>query len=177
MASRALPLRPKNSRGLVTWLGRGGRRRVAERRGTSAVEASLVLPVFLFFVFSLIEFAHAQMVNNVLRSACREGARIGSTEGNSTAQVEAHVRDCLASAIDPQQVTIYVKNAQVFDDSAGASTSPEDLEAMPNIELDGAEARQMFMVRAKVPYNQIALVPMPFMQNVVLQGQAFIRHE
>ncbi|MEX2169944.1 MAG: hypothetical protein WD851_11585 [Pirellulales bacterium] len=39
------------------------------------------------------------------------------------------------------------------------------------------EARSLFMVRARVNYNEIALVPMPFAEHVVLEGQAFMRHE
>ncbi len=56
------------------------------RRGTTVVETALVLPVFLLFVLGLIELGHAQMVKNVLRCACREAARMGSTEGHTTAR-------------------------------------------------------------------------------------------
>ncbi len=151
--------------------------RRSERRGTSAIEAAFVLPVFLFMIFALIEFGHAQMVNNVLRSACREGARLGSTTGSSSSGVETHVRNVLSSAINPAAVTVYVKSAASMETTSSPDTAAAQLEAMPDIELADAKSRQMFMVRAKVPYNAIALVPMPFMDGVVLQSQAFIRHE
>ncbi|MEM6328647.1 MAG: TadE family protein [Planctomycetota bacterium] len=148
-----------------------------DRRGTTTVELAFVLPVFLFFVLALIEFGHAMMVNNALRSACRAGARIGSTEGRSTADVENHVRTVLGSALDLGAVEVFVKNAQSLDDGGAVPESGEGFESLPDIELSTAEPRQMYLVRAKVAYNDVALAPLPFMEGVVLEGQAFMRHE
>jgi hypothetical protein len=152
------------------------------RRGTTVVETALVLPVFLLFVLGLVELGHAQMVKNVLRSACRQAARIGSTEGNSTAEVEERVRDSIGTAVDPDAVEIFVKDASSFDSGTDQSTDGASLEALPEIELSDATPRQMFVVRAKVHYNDIAIVPhIPilgsFLDEVVLEGQAFMRHE
>ncbi len=148
-----------------------------DRRGTTVVETAFVLPIFLLFVLSLVEFGHALMVKNVLRSACRTGARLGSTDGQSTANVQSLVAKVLGGAINPDVVTVLVKDAQVFDQGGSLPTTGKQLEGLPNIEVADCESRQMFMVRARVAYNDIALVPMPFMQNVVLEGQSFIRHE
>ena len=148
-----------------------------ERRGTTVVETALVLPVFLVFVFSLVEFSHALMVKNMLRSACRTGARLGSTDGQSTANVESAVSKALGSVIDPTKVTVMVRDAGVFDSGGDVPTTGEHLDELPPLELEDAEPRQLFMVRARVAYNDIALVPMPFMRNVVLEGQSFVRHE
>jgi Flp pilus assembly protein TadG len=148
-----------------------------DRSGTTVVETAFVLPVFLMFLFALIEFGHAQMVKNVINSACRTGARMGSTEGRSTADVEAHVRQVLGSLMDANDVSVYVKNASPFDTSPSPATDGESLESLPDIQLSEAEPRQLFVVRAKVEYNDIALVPMPFLSGVVLNGQAFMRHE
>ena len=159
------------------------RRTVGSRLGTTAVEAAIVLPVFLAFVFALLEFGHAQMVNNLMRKACREGARLGSTEGNTTAEVQAAVRQVLASAIDPNQLQVFVKNASVYDGGGPLPLTGPEIEALPNLELSEAEPRQMFLVRAKVPYQDIAIVPIcipyvgHFLDSVELQGQAFMRHE
>jgi hypothetical protein len=156
-------------------------RRNRKRRGTTVVETALVLPVFLLFVMGLIELGHAQMVKNVLRSACRQAARIGTTEGNTTADVQSRVIDVLDSAVDPEFVEVFVKDASSFDEG-GATTDGGELEALPSIELAEAEPRQLFLVRAKVHYNDIAIVPnIPylgnFLEDVVLEGQAFMRHE
>jgi hypothetical protein len=152
------------------------------RCGTTVVETALVLPVFLLFVLGLIELGHAQMVKNVLRSACRQAARIGSTEGHSTANVEQRVKDVLGSACDVEAVQIFIRDASAFDGGESPSTDGQSLESMPGIELSEAAPRQLFLVRAKVHYNDIAIVPnIPYLGNflddVVLEGQAFMRHE
>jgi hypothetical protein len=157
-------------------------RRRKSRNGTTVVETALVLPVFLIFVLGLIELGHAMMVAHVLRSACRQAARIGSTEGNTTADVQAKLLAVLGSAVDTTNVTVYIKDAGSFDSSSSPGTSGTELEAMPSIELSDAEPRQLFMVRAKVNYEDIAIVPnIPylgnFLDNVTLDGQAFMRHE
>lgn len=140
------------------------------------------MPVFLLFVLGLIELGHSMMVSHVLRSACRQAARIGSTEGKTTASVQAKALQVLGSAVDASAVTVYVKDASAFDSTSSPSTSGASLEALPAIELANAEPRQLFMVRAKVKYKDIAIVPnIPylgsFLDNVTLQGQAFMRHE
>jgi Flp pilus assembly protein TadG len=151
-------------------------RRAIDRNGTTVVETAFVLPVFMFFVLSIIEFGHAQMVINVLQSACRNGARIGTTEGTTTTHVLAKVDQTLSSAFETATVDTFVLDASVFDTGSSIPTGSA-IEAMPSIELADAEPRQMFVVRATVLYNDIALVPMPFMNGVVLDGQAIMRHE
>ncbi|TWT85294.1 TadE-like protein [Posidoniimonas polymericola] len=149
----------------------------AARRGTTIVETAFVLPVFLFFIFALIEFGHAQMINNVLRSACREGARLGSTQGRSSADVENQVRQIIGSAMDPNDAQVFVKDGSSFDAGGAVPAEQSGFESLPDVNLGDAEPRQLFLVRAKIEYNDVALVPMPFMNGVVLQGQAFMRHE
>src|SRR5262245_26275378 len=97
-------------------------RPIRSRRGTTAVETAVVLPIFLMFVLGLIELGHAQLVKNVLRSACREAARVGSTEGHSTADVEQRVRDIIGAACNVESVLIYVKDASAFDGNGAPST-------------------------------------------------------
>jgi Flp pilus assembly protein TadG len=162
---------------------RGSRfRHRSSRNGTSVVEAALVLPIFLLFVLGLVELGHSMMVSHVLRSACRQAARIGSTEGHTTASVKSRALQVLGSAVNPSLVTVMVKDASSFDSTASPSTTSSALEALPSLELSNAEPRQLFMVRAKVKYKDIAIVPnIPylgsFLDDVTLQGQAFMRHE
>ena len=141
-----------------------------------------MLPVFMMFVLAIIEFGHAQLVNNVLRNACRTGARLGATEGQSTADVEARVRQIVASAVDPGKVQIFVKNGSVYDEGGGP-TEGAGIEGLTDLELSDAETRQMFVVRAKIDYDDVNIVPIPlpyvgeFLTDVTLEGQAFMRHE
>jgi hypothetical protein len=132
-------------------------------------------------VFGLVELSRAVFVQHVLNSACRKAARLGSTEGTNTAGVKAKTLAILASAIKTNAVQVFVKDASSFD-SSNPGTSGAALEAMSDIELSGAKPRQMFMVRAKVKYDDIAIVKhIPiigyFLKNVTLDGQAFMRHE
>ena len=155
--------------------------RPEQRRGTTVVETALVLPVFLLFVLALIELGHAQLVKHVLRSACRQAARIGTTEGRTTADVQSRVLATMSSIVNQSDVEVFVKDAGTYD-SGGQPDSGAELEALPNIELANAEPLQLFMVRAKINYNDIAIVPnIPylgsFLEDVVLEGQAFMRHE
>lgn len=147
------------------------------RRGTTTVEAAFVLPVFFFVMFALFEFAHASLILSLLHSGCRSGARLGSTEGVSTGQVEAHVRQRLGSAVSPAAVSVFVRDAQGVDAGSSSVANGADVESLPSLELMDAEDRQLFVVRARVAYNDVALLPMKFMEGVVLDAQAFMRHE
>jgi Flp pilus assembly protein TadG len=146
------------------------------------VETALVLPVFLVFVLGMIELGHAVMVKNELRASCRQAARMGSTENHSTAEVRQRVLDVLGTACDVAAVQVIVKDASVFDGDNPPSTSSSSLESLTNMELSEATPRQLFLVRAKVHYNDIAIVPnIPYLGNfldeVTLEGQSFMRHE
>jgi hypothetical protein len=147
------------------------------------VETAIVIPIFLVFVLCILEFSHAIMVRNVLRGACREGARIGSTAGMSSSDVETRVRQILGSAVNPDAVNVFVKDASVFDGNGTKPVSGEEMEALPDVELADLDPRQLFMVRARVDYYDAALVPIAipfvgnFLENVVLEGQALVRHE
>jgi len=152
------------------------------RRGTTLVETAIVLPVFLAFILGLVELGHAYMVTNVMRAACREAARLGSVSGTTSAQVKQKALDMMGSTCKSNLVTVYVKDASTFDQAGTPPQTGTQLEAMPDIDLTTAKPLQLYMVRAKVNYNQIAIVPnIPilgkFLNNVVIQGQAFTRHE
>ena len=148
-----------------------------QRRGATAVETAIVLPVYLLLLFGIAEFGHAQLIINLLNSACRNGARIGSTEGTTTADVVAKVNQTVGTAVPTSKITVYVKDASVFDSGGTTPTTDSALEALTNLEVSNADPRQMFMVRAKVSYNDISLVPLPFLKNKTLDAQAFMRHE
>ncbi len=149
----------------------------SQRHGTTLVEAAFVLPVFFFFLLAIIEFGHAQLVNNMLNNACRTGARVGSVDGTTSAEVVAQVNQTMAPVIDPNYMTVFVNDASVFDSGGSPPTDGAGVEALPATELADTEPRQMFVIRAKLYYNDIALVPMPFMNGVELNSQAFMRHE
>lgn len=148
-----------------------------KRRGTAVVETAVVLPVFILMLFAIIEFGHAQMVLNLLQSGCRTGARMGSMQGPTTAEVIAKVRQTLGAGVDPNVVNVYVQNADSLDSGNVWPTTDSEVQALPPLEVAAAEPRQMFVVRASVNYNDVSVLPMPFLAGVTLDAQAFMRHE
>jgi hypothetical protein len=158
------------------------RRRRCPRRGTTVVETAIVLPVFLLFVLALMELGHAQLVKHMLRAACRQAARIGTTEGSTTADVQARALDVLNTVVSSGDVELFVKDASAYDEGGTPPSSGSDIESLPDIQLAEAEPRTLFVVRAKIQYEDIAILPnIPglgaFLDDVVLEGQAFMRHE
>jgi len=153
------------------------RKRSTQRRGTAVVETAVVLPVYILLLFAIIEFGHATMVINLLQAGCRTGARMGSMQGPTTDQVVAKVRQTLGSAVNPDVVNIYVQDASSMDSGAVWPTTDAEVQALPPLEVSEAEPRQMFVVRASVNYNDVSVLPMPFLAGVTLDAQAFMRHE
>jgi Flp pilus assembly protein TadG len=51
-------------------------------RGQSLVEFAIVIPVFLFLLFGLIDVVRLVYLNSTLSQAAREGARTGSVEAS-----------------------------------------------------------------------------------------------
>jgi Flp pilus assembly protein TadG len=153
------------------------KKRSSQRPGTAAVETAVVLPVYILLLFAIIEFGHAHMVVNLLQSGCRNGARMGSTAGPTTAQVMARVRQTLGAAVDPAKVNVFVQDASSLDSGGTWPTTDAEVEALPDIEVSTANDRTLFVVRGSVAYNDISLLPNPFLAGLSLRAQCFMRHE
>src|SRR3954469_6381947 len=65
--------------------------RASLRRGAAVTEFAIVAPVFFLMVIGFIEFGRALMVQQVLVNASRVGARMASTTGSTTANVQTAV--------------------------------------------------------------------------------------
>jgi hypothetical protein len=102
---------------------------------------------------------------------------MGSTAGPTTADVVARVRDTLGSGMDHSKVNIWVQDASSMDDGAAWPMNDADVAALPAIELSTADDRQLFVIRASVAYNDISLLPLPFLDGMQLKAQCFMRHE
>jgi hypothetical protein len=152
-----------------------------QRRGATLVELAVTLPVFTIFIAGLMEINHAYMVSTTLKAACQQAARLGVADGVSTSQVEQKVREVLSAAFDESQATIYVKDGSVFDDP-GLDPTGVDYSGLSGIDLSNAKPRQLFIVRAEVPYGAVSLLPPFFVKksdgsSVMLSGQSVMRHE
>lgn len=70
------------------------------RRGAAVVEFAVVVPIFVLFVFGLIEYGRMVMVQQILTNASREAARVAVLEGSTERDViDAAVTYCAASRI------------------------------------------------------------------------------
>lgn len=146
-------------------------------RGATAVEVAFVMPVFLVFLFMLIEYGHMMWVNNMLSAAARNGARYGSLEDATNADVEQYVRDFMRGTVDPSIVEIQIKDLGLVDSGAELPISAADYDGLPDISLDEADSRQLFAVRAKVNFGDAAFLSFPGVDNLDLYGQAIMRRE
>jgi TadE-like protein len=61
--------------------------RTGKRRGLAAVEAALVLPVFVLLVFGLLEYGWMFMKVQQVQGAARSGVRAGVRQGATNADV------------------------------------------------------------------------------------------
>lgn len=115
------PARMQTHAGTPESLRRAGVR--WSQRGTSSVELALVLPLFLFLVFGLIELSVALYDHAVLVNASREGARAGVVLRNpklTTAEIQQVVLNythgsliTFGSAVTPV-VTVTQSSPAVF---------------------------------------------------------------
>ncbi len=154
-------------------LGRSNR---PDRQGTTIVEFAIVLPVFLVFVFALFEFGHALMVSNMLVAVAKQAAHQGSFSGTSTAEVESFAADKLNAFLIDSAVSVIVKDASAYE-SSSKNLSLANYEDLPDIELNAAESRQLFLVHIEVPYADVALLPPFWVRNITLRGDSVMRKE
>jgi Flp pilus assembly protein TadG len=147
------------------------------RKGATAVEFAVVLPAFLAFLFGLFEFGRLQLIVNLMDSASRQAARYGATEGITSAQVRSRVRDMLGAAVDPNLVTVAVKDGRTFDGSGPYPVTISELNALPTLELSTASPRTPFVVYATVQYGDIAILPFSVLSGITLSGRSVMRHE
>ena len=115
------------------------------RSGVSTVEFAVVAPVFLLFVFGLLEMGRMMMIQQSLTNAAREGCRTAllATTTNSS-DVEAAVRNYLQSVL---------KNA---------SDSGEVRIQVPS-NLSGATSGSELTVSVDVDYADVSWLPFQFL--------------
>ena len=66
-----------------------------QEHGQSLVEFALILPVFIFVLFGIMEFGRLWEMSNVMTSAAREGARVAAIAENSAEQARAAAQNIL----------------------------------------------------------------------------------
>lgn len=147
-----------------------------ERRGVTIVETAMILPVFVLFLASLMEFGHFFLVRHMTNAAARISANYGCAEGITNSQVEARAKQVIGAAYNADKATVIVRDASVFD-TPSVNPTTLNYDALPSITLSTAETSQFFLVQVKVPYNDVALLPPFWLKNITVTGRSIMRHE
>jgi Flp pilus assembly protein TadG len=149
------------------------RRSQRNRRGGAAVEAALVLPMIVMFLFGVLEYGRYIMTLQVMTNAAREGARFalahtqpvtvgGTTYGNSTSDVSSVVNKALAGqALQGQNVQIYAS------DSLGNNIGS----------WNNAEAGDLVCVRITGNYKSVITSLLHLSPTIPVSVQAAMRSE
>lgn len=124
------------------------------RAGAAAVEFALVVPIFLLFIFGIIEFGRAFMVQQILVNASREGARQAVLEGATSAGVISTVSD-------------YLQGASIGTPQDNITVSPDPI---------SVRSREQITVSVSVPFSEVSWMP-PFIYNGNLQASTTMRSE
>lgn len=148
-------------------------------RGSTLVEFALVLPMFLLFLFGIMEFGRYFFVQHTMQFATREGTRlalVGGTlvdeQGNTMTRVDSIVQmieDNARLAINPSEIAI-----SIFPITAGY-TDPTGWEAQQNAGQPGDYMR----VRTRHTYRFIVpLIGSLFPGGIsLIQAEATYRNE
>lgn len=70
----------------------------SRRRGVTAVEMALTLPILFLFLFATYELGRANMMMHTVEAACYEGCRVGIIPGALTDESEDAAQAVLATA-------------------------------------------------------------------------------
>ena len=172
----------------MSTLVRKARRADRGRRslGQGLVEFALVIPVFLFLVFGLIDGARLVYLNSVLSQAAREGARQGAVEASwmgstdpSCSTVGGPVCPANAAALRTDVLAAANRMTAPFGSIATTHlyTSCDNLGGEPTGGAWSAQtcakhaANDLISVRAEMPFAPITPVIGQFL-NVTLSGSS-----
>jgi len=93
------------------------RHAMRDRRGQSLVEFAITVPILVFLLLGIVDFARAWNVYEVLTDAGREGARLAVIDDPAT--TEQDVRDVITAAA--ARASIPLEDADIsLDNFAGA---------------------------------------------------------
>lgn len=125
-----------------------------DRSGVAAVEFAVIAPIFFLMVVGILEFGRALMVQQVIVSAARVGARQAVTLNATTAGVTTAVTD-------------YADNAAVPGVSVVVNPSP-----------NSAAAGDIITVTTSVNFDQVSWLPTPwFLGGNTLTSASSMRKE
>ena len=135
--------------------------RTDERRGASAVEMAMVLPIFLLVLMGMVEFGRALMVGQLVTNAAREGARMAILDGSSTSSVKTSIQSFLSGAagVSASDITVTA--------TVGGATK----------DISAAQPKDMVAITVTIPFSKVSYLPPTFLKSTTLRGSSSMRHE
>jgi Flp pilus assembly protein TadG len=122
-------------------------------------EFAIVFPVFILFIFGLIDVGRRLMVSNLVFNAARASCRVGTLPGNSNTQVQNVVDNFLQPlALSGYTTTIRVNGSTTMDVSA-------------------ANTKDAISVTVSVPASSVSWLPTMYFTDIPITGQFTLSHE
>ena len=108
------------------------------RKGATAVEFALTLPILFLFLFAGYELSRANMIMHTCEAAAYEGARVGIVPGATPAKVRAAASQVLA--------TVGVQNATISTDPRVIEAETETIAVTVQVNFaDNTALKPLFM--------------------------------
>jgi len=127
------------------------------RRGAAVVEFAIVAPIFMLFVFGMIEYGRMVMVQQIITNASREGAR--------TAVLEGSTRDDVIDA-----VVTYCQSSRI-------TITDDEVVLTPN-DPSTAGVGDPVTVALQVPFRDVSWLPSPmYLGATTLNAASVMRKE
>ncbi len=152
------------------------RRRQRDQRGTSTLEFVLVLPLLLFVWFGIVELSRAWHTLNIVTTAAREGARVGTVtplDGDGLFDPSAA----------QDRIDGILAAANLVRSSAWSTESVATVNAVtcvpPDVTPPGGDCVPDSEVRVDVTVTFDTAVPLllPILQELTIQQTASMRYE
>ena len=116
-------------------------KKATQRRGATAVEFAMTVPILFLFVFGTFELGRGNMMKNTCESAAYEAARIAIVPGSTAAEAEEAARNVLATS-GILNATVDIQPADLTVDTVSVVVTVEaNFQAnslMPSNFLEGA---------------------------------------
>ncbi len=147
------------------------RRRQRDQRGTATLEFIVLLPLLLFVWFGILELSRAWHTLNIVTTAAREGARVGSTTPTFTNDV-----------FDPQAAQdridgiLAAANLGVTDNGDGTYTltgATRTVTCIPAACVPDSEVRAV----VTVAFETAVPLLLPILQSLFIEQSASMRYE
>ena len=95
-----------------------------QRRGVTAVEFALTVPILFTFLFATYEFGRANMMRHTAEAACYEGVRVAIVPGATADEVITAVESILiTSGITDAQIDVTPANLDTESPTISVSIS------------------------------------------------------